>query len=86
MERGRKWGSLKDPAHSVIPAFLMALGFGGENNNPRKTPEIIYHVGRSEMTVSGAWLIPSVALPWLTADFSLDPIVLLNFYAFFFLM
>lgn len=48
MERGRKWGSLKDPAHSVIPAFLMALGFGGENNNPGNTPEIIYHVGRSQ--------------------------------------
>ena len=26
----------------------MALGCGGENNNPRKTPEIIYHVGRSQ--------------------------------------
>lgn len=51
--RGHKWGSLKDHLHSVIPAFLMALGFGGENKNPRKTSEIIYHVGSSQTQLRG---------------------------------
>lgn len=80
--------SLKDHLHSVIPALLMALGFGGENKNRKDTRD---HLPRGQLTERSSrgdrkrlWLIPLRGLHGSWLLFSLDPIVFVEFLCIFF--